>query len=65
MDFLYSYSYGRYMSHICHCLCKTTALSLVKLYCINMTDTKFKLHLFYNDYETSYTTYINYARWHR
>ena len=25
----------------------------------------FKLHLFYNDYETSYTTYINHARWHR
>jgi len=26
---------------------------------------KFKLHLFYNDYETSYITYINHARWHR
>ena len=26
---------------------------------------KFKLHLFYNDYETSYTTYINHTRWHR
>ena len=26
---------------------------------------KFKLYLFYNDYETSYTTYINLARWHR
>ena len=26
---------------------------------------KFKLDLFYNDYETSYTTYINHARWHR
>ena len=26
---------------------------------------KFKLYLFYNDYETSYTTYINHARWHR
>jgi len=25
---------------------------------------KFKLYLFYNDYETSYTTYINHARWH-
>jgi len=24
---------------------------------------KFKLYLFYNDYETSYTTYINHARW--
>ena len=24
-----------------------------------------KLYLFYNDYETSYTTYINHARWHR
>ena len=24
-----------------------------------------KLYLFLNDYETSYTTYINYARWHR
>ena len=23
-----------------------------------------KLYLFYNDYETSYTTYINHARWH-
>ena len=23
------------------------------------------LNLFYNDYETSYTTYINHARWHR
>ena len=22
-------------------------------------------YLFYNDYETSYTTYINHARWHR
>ena len=27
--------------------------------------TKFKLYLFYNDYETSYTTYINHVRWHR
>ena len=25
----------------------------------------FKLYLFYNDYETSYTTYINHACWHR
>ena len=25
----------------------------------------FKLYLFYNDYETSYTTFINHARWHR
>jgi len=25
----------------------------------------FKLYLFYNDYETSYTTCINHARWHR
>ena len=25
----------------------------------------FKLYLFYNDYETSYTTYINHARWHQ
>ena len=24
-----------------------------------------KLYLFYNDYETSYKTYINHARWHR
>ena len=24
-----------------------------------------KLYLFYNDYETSYTTYINHARWHQ
>ena len=23
------------------------------------------IYLFYNDYETSYTTYINHARWHR
>ena len=26
---------------------------------------KFKRFLFYNDNETSYTTYINHARWHR
>ena len=26
---------------------------------------KFKVYLFYNNYETSYTTYINHARWHR
>ena len=26
---------------------------------------KFKLYYFYNDYVTSYTTYINHARWHR
>ena len=26
---------------------------------------KFNLYLFYNDYLTSYTTYINHARWHR
>ena len=26
---------------------------------------KFKLDLFYNDYETISTTYINHARWHR
>ena len=25
----------------------------------------FNLYLFYNDYETSYTTYINHASWHR
>ena len=25
----------------------------------------FKHFLFYNDYETSYTPYINHARWHR
>ena len=25
----------------------------------------FKLYLFYNNYETSYTTYINHARWHQ
>ena len=25
----------------------------------------FKLYLFINDYETSYTTYINHAGWHR
>ena len=24
-----------------------------------------KLYVFYNDYETSYTTYCNHARWHR
>ena len=24
-----------------------------------------KVYLFYNDYETSYTTYINHVRWHR
>ena len=24
-----------------------------------------KLYLFYNDYETSYTTFINHAHWHR
>jgi len=26
---------------------------------------KFKIYLFDNDYGTSYTTYINHARWHR
>ena len=26
---------------------------------------QFKLFLFYNDYETNYTTYINHACWHR
>jgi len=26
---------------------------------------KFKFSLFYNDYETNYTTYINHGRWHR
>ena len=25
----------------------------------------FKLYLFHNDYETSYTTFIKHARWHR
>ena len=25
----------------------------------------FRLSLFYNDYETRHTTYINHARWHR
>ena len=32
---------------------------------LNTTHSKFKLLLFDNDYETSYTTYINHARWHR
>jgi len=26
---------------------------------------RFNLYTFYNDYETSYTTYINHAHWHR
>ena len=26
---------------------------------------KYKLYLFYNDYETSYTICFNHARWHR
>mgnify|MGYP007091641023 FL=1 len=26
---------------------------------------KFRLYLFYNNYETSYTTYISHARWYR
>ena len=26
---------------------------------------KYKLYLFYNDYETSYTFCFNHARWHR
>jgi len=26
---------------------------------------KFKLYLFHNNYETSYTTNINHARWHQ
>jgi len=26
---------------------------------------KFKLYLFYNDYVTIYTTYINHAHWHQ
>ena len=30
----------------------------------SLTNLKFKLYLVYNDYETSYTTYINHARWH-
>ena len=34
----------------------------VVLYSIRMV---VKLYLFYIDYETSYTTYINHARWHR
>ena len=34
--------------------------------CLKQSSIKeFKLYLFYNDYETSYTTYINQARWHR
>jgi len=28
-------------------------------------DISLNFYLFYNDYETSYTTYINHARWHR
>ena len=34
----------------------------LKFKCLNAVSAKFKLYLFYNDYETSYTTYINHAR---
>ena len=37
----------------------------VYIYCRHLSKKKIKLYLFYNDYETSYTTYINHARWHR
>ena len=33
--------------------------------CLKEKEKKYKLYLFYKDYETSYTTYINHARWHR
>ena len=29
------------------------------------TNCLFKLYLFYNDYETSYTSYVNHARWYQ
>ena len=37
----------------------------VYIYYRHLSKKKFKLYLFYNDYKTSYTTYINHARWHR
>ena len=38
--------------------------STLQAYDIMYGSNKFKLYIFYNDYETSYTTYINHARWH-
>ena len=40
------------------------AVNCVCLFCSNWFK-MFKLYLFYNDYGTSSTTYINHARWHR
>jgi len=31
---------------------------------VNSITGSLSFYLFYNDYETSYTTYINHARWH-
>ena len=42
------------------CFVKSCVPAL-KLICVLF----FKLYLFYNDYETSYRTYIDHARWHR
>ena len=41
----------------------TISLSLNFIYFTTIT--KQVIQHFYNDYETSYTTYINHARWHR
>ena len=43
-----------------HYTCKVFHMTL-----LGMKQSKFNLYLLYNDYETSYTTYINHARWHR
>ena len=48
-------------------LCRWALLStmLISPKCCSIFLFFFKLYLFYNDYETSYTTYINHACWHR
>ena len=50
---------------IVSCLHGKADTTVLKCWRVFLIFVVFKLYLFYNDYETSYTTNINPARWHR
>ena len=54
-----NHDFNSYLQHV-----RVEKSSLKLQLTILYIDTKFNQYLFYNDYETSYTTYINHARWY-
>ena len=54
-----NHDFNSYLQHV-----RVEKSSLKLQLTILYIDTKFNQYLFYNDYEKSYTTYINHARWY-